>query len=178
MHGWGLLFSHISASPHTHKKGCQACETHVLAGLNKKMEIISFPVVHQNPGKLVYIFFSPCLCDLGVKFTTCHVFRICRNTHRPRTKVGFWWFRPPCRADRSTWLSVTAPRCDSCYSICERRLLHTCPPLIREKKQERNKSASQGRSSRPIPLVLESQTTFLTLNAFSIAVSIAVLYIW
>lgn len=56
------VFTHT----HTQKNCCQACETH-LVGLNRKMEIISFPVVHQNCGKPIFVlfffvFFFPCRC--------------------------------------------------------------------------------------------------------------------
>lgn len=55
-------------------------------------------------------------------------------------KVCFWWFQPPSLADRNTWLFVTAPQYDSYYSICEQQLLHMCPPLIKKKKEEKEKT--------------------------------------
>lgn len=69
------FYSARSLRLHTHKKkGCQACEIHVLAGLNKKMEIISFPMVHRNPGKLVCIYFFLLVCATlgwGLRRATC-----------------------------------------------------------------------------------------------------------
>lgn len=155
-HGWGF-YSARSLRRHQKKKVLSSLRNTCLVGLNIWKSFLSLRCFR------IGLFLHVCVhvavfVRSGLKFRKsrrCYVCWICWDTHRPHTRVGFWWFQPPCRADRSTWPSVTAPQCGSYYSICEQRLLHTCPPLIREKKCERNKSKSQGWSNKPVLLVQE-----------------------
>lgn len=75
-------------------------------------------------------------------------------THHRRRRVGFLLSQPLFRADRNTWLFVTAPRCDSYYNICVQLSLHTSLLLAREKEQGHWLEISQC-PFRPVGICME-----------------------